>query len=91
MPKICINGHRFDTAKVSHHWGLERQDDRYNNHTGDVYRSSKGVWYVETPSQWANMHSWVIMTPDEILNEYADYLTDYDKEEITKVAGLDWD
>jgi hypothetical protein len=89
--KVSIEGHRFDTEKAKLHVQLYRLDDRSNQHTGDVYMSSKGMWYVYTPSQWANMHSWVLMSPEEILSEYDSYLTQEQKEEIAFEAELDWE
>lgn len=89
--KVTIGGHRFDTSKASHHWGLDRIDDNSNRHTGDLYHSSKGTWYVWTPSQWANQHAWMLIEPADALTEYDQYLTDEEKAEIAELAGLDWE
>ena len=88
--KVTIEGHHFDTKKAPHHWGLSYWDGN-NNHTGDVYLSSKGVWYVYTPSQWANQHSWMLMDASEILTEYDSYLDDEEKSEIAELANLEWE
>jgi hypothetical protein len=89
--KICIDGHRFDTKRATHHWDLSWHDERSNEHTGDLYRSAKGTWYVYTPSQWGNRHSWEIITPEDALDQYSRYLTNEEKTEIAEVAGLDWE
>lgn len=88
--RITIDGHHLDTEKASHHWELDYWDD-HNRHTGDVYRSSKGTWYVYTPSQWANQHAWRIMTPANILNDYDQYLTEDEKDEIADLATVEWE
>lgn len=88
--KLVIDGIRLDTDKASHHWDLWYNDGS-NSFTGDVYRSSKGTWYMYTPSQWANRHSWVLMTPEEILSAYPEYLSDGTKAEIAELAGLGWE
>lgn len=93
--KIVINGHRFDAAKAKKHYTLEAFDDRSNRVTGDVYLSSKGQWYLETPSQWANGHYWMLSTAAEILSEYGSYLTESEKAEIATLGDggkpLDWE
>jgi hypothetical protein len=89
--KITIDGKRFDTDKCSHSWTLERFDANSNRHTGKVYRSSAGKWYVYTPSQWSNQHSWVLSTPEDILDHYDSYLDDNEKAEIAELGGLDWE
>ena len=88
--KITIEGQRLDTKKASHHWDLYYFDGS-NQHTGKVYLSSKGTWYVYTPSQWSNQHSWCLMDPPAILSEYDRYLEDEEKTEIAELAGLDWE
>jgi hypothetical protein len=88
--KLTIDGHRFDTTKATLHIPLWYCDG-VRAITGDVYRSSNGLWYVETPSQWSNYRSWRIMDPAEILDEYDRYLKDEDKEQIANAAGLDWE
>ncbi len=89
--KISINGHHFDTDKASHHWDLDWFDQNSNRHTGDVYRSSKGQWYVYTPSQWSNMHYWELMSVSEILSNYDEYLEDDEKAEIAELGGVEWE
>ncbi len=89
--KICIEGHRFDTDKAKTHIELEMIDDRSNRHTGDAYMSTKGQWYVYTPSQWGNMHHWTLSSAAEILDNYDAYLSDTEKEEIAELAKLEWE
>lgn len=88
--KVTIDGHHFDTEKASGHWQLYNFDGN-NQHTGDLYRSSKGTWYVWTPSQWANQHSWMLIEPSDALDQYDKYLNDDEKTEIAELAGLDWE
>jgi hypothetical protein len=88
--KITIDGKRFDTDKAKQVWKLWYNDGS-NIHTGEVYLSSGGSWYVYTPSQWSNQHSWVLSSPKDILNDYDKYLEDSEKEEIAKLGGLDWE
>lgn len=89
--KVTIDGHHFDTQKASHYWDLEYFDQSSNRHTGTLYRSSKGIWYVYTPSQWTNQHSWQLIEPVEALTDYDKYLEDKEKTEIAELAGLDWE
>jgi hypothetical protein len=88
--KISIDGQHFDTAKASQHWELYYWDGS-NGHSGSVYRSSRGTWYVNTPSQWSNRRAWMVMLPEHILSEFDRYLTQEDKEDIATVAGIDWE
>ena len=88
--KVAIEGYRFDTDKAAHHYGLAYWDD-HNWHNGALYQSSNGQWYVYTPSQWANMHSWELITAAEALERYDAYLEEEDKEEISQIASLDWE
>ena len=88
--KISIGSSHFDTEKAKAHWDLDWFDDRSNHHTGSVHLSSSGVFYVYTPSQWANQHGWAIMSASEILSEYDRYLEDGEKEEIAEAGGVEW-
>lgn len=88
--KLTIDGVMLDTEKAQQ-WPLSYMDERSNHHTGDVFRSSKGTWYVFTPSQWSNRHSWVLMNPADILSEYDKYIEEEDKAEIANLAGLAWE
>lgn len=90
MPKISIGGHRFDTAKAQVTCDLEYWDG-HNWHRGSLYLSSAGTWYVYTPSQWSNGHSWAITDAAEALEKYDRFLTEKDKERIAHLAGLDWE
>jgi len=89
--KITIDGKRFDTDKATRSWDLYKLDSNSNQHTGRVCRSSAGAWYVYTPSQWSNRHSWILSTPEEILDHYDGYLKEEEKEEIAELGGLDWE
>lgn len=89
--KVSIDGHHFDTAKAKRHWVLEWFDPQSNRHTGDLYLSSSGVFYVWTPSQWANQHSWCLMSASEILANFDNYLEDHEKEEIAELGGVQWE
>lgn len=88
--KITIENHRLDTDTATT-WDLSCYDDRSNQLSGELHCSPGGIWYVYTPSQWANGHSWEIVTPEEALAQYDDFLTSDQKEEIAAKAGLMWD
>jgi hypothetical protein len=90
MAKVCIDGHRFDTNKAKHHWELCRFDG-HNHHTGDLYVSSKGQWYVETPDQWPTRRRWELTTPNAVLSAYQIYLTEAEITEIAELAKLEWE
>ena len=89
--KVTIDGYRFDTDKAKVFVTLYKLDEQSNQHRGEVYMSTTGVWYVFTPSQWANRHSWMVMSPEEILNDYDSYLTEDKKAQIAEAAGLAWE
>jgi hypothetical protein len=86
--KIVIEGSRFDTEKAQH-WDLSLWDG-HNWIQGDLYRSSKGTWYVNTPSQWSNGHHWELTTPAQALEDYRQFLEDSQVEEISKYVD-DWE
>lgn len=81
--KIVIEGHRFDTNKAEKHYELARFDG-HNHIRGDLFKSSKGKWYMWTPSQWGNGHRWELTSPAEILEHYRDFLSDVEIEEISQ-------
>ena len=89
--KITIDGIRLDTEKASQSWTLYWADDRSNAHSGHIYRSSKGQWYVYTPSQWSNQHTWELSTAANILNDYDKYLNDEQKTQIAELGELTFD
>ena len=76
MSKVYIDGHVFETSKAKWHTDLETFDRQSNRITGDVYESSTGIFYVNTPSQWSNMHTWQIMEASEILTLYGEMIGD---------------
>lgn len=85
---IGINGHRFDTNKAHRHWQMACCDNHGNHHTGDLYLSSKGTWYVWTPSQWANRHRWELIDPQDVIELYRQYFSQDEIAEILTLAGL---
>jgi hypothetical protein len=85
---IAIDGKRFDTSKAQDHWHLHHFDGS-NTHTGDLYLSSQGTWYIETPSQWANGRRWELIDPADVIERYSDYFTQEEIAEIIKLADLD--
>ena len=90
MAKITIDDHRFDTAKAQATFDLDYWDGS-NRHTGMLYLSSTGIWYIYTPSQWSNRHSWEIIDPTNALERYDQFLTEKDKTKIAQLAKLDWE
>lgn len=88
MSIIAIDGHRFDTDKAKHTWPLQYHDG-HNNFTGELFLSSRGTWYVYTPSQWANGHRWELTDPADVLERYQDYLSEAEKIEILTLAKLE--
>lgn len=85
---VCIRGKRFDTDRAQKHWDLYYHDGS-NGHTGDVFLSSKGTWYVYTMSQWGNGHRWELMSPEEILERLGHGLEEEEKKEIIQLAELE--
>ena len=88
--KISIDGHLFDTDKAKASWLLHMVDGQSNVHSGKLYLSSKGTWYVYTPSQWGNCHSWMVLGELKdgaraALEEYSDYLG---QDNINEIASL---
>lgn len=85
---VAIDGHRFETTKAEAHFHLSHFDG-HNRHHGDLYLSSRGTWYVATPSQWANGHRWETIDPAEALERYSEYLSDKEKDRILELAKLE--
>jgi hypothetical protein len=88
MAIVCIEGHRFDTEKAKRTWSLDFHDGN-NMHYGDLYLSSRGTWYCETPSQWSNGHRWEIGDAGELVEQYGCGLDDDEKSEIFALAKLE--
>lgn len=85
---VAIEGHRFDTSKAKNTWDIGYHDG-HNLLTGDLYLSSKGTWYVFTPSQWADGHRWELIDPADAIERYGEHLDDDVIEEIMALAKLD--
>jgi hypothetical protein len=85
---IAIEGKRFETTKARHHWHMHNFDGQ-NSHHGDLYLSSQGTWYIETPSQWANGHRWELIDPTDIIEQYRDYFDDDEIAQIIELAKLE--
>jgi hypothetical protein len=83
MSIIVIDGKRLDTGKAKQSWDLSHHDGS-NYHSGRLYLSSGGTWYVETPSQWANGHRWELCDPVEAIERYGEGLGDDDRAEILR-------
>lgn len=81
--RVVIEGKRLDTEKAVLHIEMAYFDGS-NHITGDLYKSSKGTWYMVTPSQWSNGHHWTLTTPHEVIELYRDFFTDEDIEEISQ-------
>jgi hypothetical protein len=89
MSKIVIEGLRFDTKKAAQHWRMSNWDG-HNNIDGDLYRSSKGAWYMFVPTQWSNYEHWILTSPAEVLENYRDF---FGEEAIEQIAAYveDWE
>jgi hypothetical protein len=85
---VPIEGYRFDTEKAKEHWELMYHDG-HNLLTGDLYLSSRGTWYVYTPSQWSNCHRWELIDPETAVERYCDYLSQGEITEILALAKLE--
>jgi hypothetical protein len=48
--KIVVEGRKFDTSKAKKHYKLAYWD-QHNWHTGHLWISSKGDFYMEEPTQ----------------------------------------
>lgn len=87
MAIVVIDGKRLDTSKARK-WSLNYHDGN-NYHYGALYLSSKGTWYVETPSQWANGHRWELCDPTDAIERYGHGLDDDERAEILELAGVE--
>jgi phosphatidylserine decarboxylase len=90
---LRIDGYTFDVAKAKLHYQLELLDANSNFWRGEAYLSSKDTWYVKTPAQWSNLQYWKVLGKgkegaEELLDEYADFLTNEEREEIAKKFNL---
>jgi hypothetical protein len=88
MSIIAIDGKRFDITKAKRTWELDHHDGR-NRHTGTLYLSARGTWYVHTPSQWSNGRRWELIDPAEALERYQEYLSEDERAEIVALADLE--
>jgi hypothetical protein len=85
---VAIEGHIFDTSKAKKHYELRYWDD-HNWIEGDLYESSHGTWYVYTPSQWRAASYWRITTAQEAVEEYRNYLSQKEIEEIIEEENVE--
>lgn len=82
--KIVVEGRKFDTSKAKKHYKLAYWDQR-NWHTGHLWISSKGDFYMEEPTQWSNYAgNYHLTTPEDILENYRQYLEEAEIEEISQ-------
>ena len=82
--KIVVEGHKFDTGKAKKFYKL-RYWDEHNWHSGNLWISSKGLFYMEEPTQWSNYAGMYRMTSaEEMLENYRRYLEDSEIEEIAE-------
>jgi predicted heme/steroid binding protein len=88
MSIVAIDGHRFETEKAKKSWELSHFDG-HNRHTGRLYLSSRGTWYVSTPSQWSNGHRWELIDPATAIERYSEHLEQGEVAEILELAKLD--
>jgi hypothetical protein len=86
MAIIVIEGKKLDTSRAAKAWSLDYHDGS-NLHTGELYLSSKGTWYVSTPSQWANGHRWELVDPVDAIERYGRGLDDEARAAILEAAG----
>ncbi len=82
--KVTINGQNFNTSDAVKSWTLEH-DGAGLIVRGSLHLASDGTWYCDVPSQSYAAH-WRVTTPLAVLEEYASYLTDKTKVEITDLA-----
>ena len=88
--RIVLGNHRFDTTKAKRHITLDHWDGS-NRQLGNLWITTKNVFYMEEPTQWSNFtENYRLTTPSEILEDYRRYLTE---EEIDEIAGYieDWE
>lgn len=91
MSKIAIDDKMFNTEMATHDYDLHGFDGNSNQIRGHLYRSSRGTWYVYTPSQWSNRRRWEITTGKQALLDYSHYLGQEQMAEIAKLCELDWE
>jgi hypothetical protein len=81
--RLVIDGKRLDTEKAALHFNMSYWDG-HNNINGDLYKSSKGHWYMLTPSQWESRKYWILTTPHEVIEVYRDF---FDEDEIATISS----
>ena len=86
--KIVLDGKCLDTSKAIHHWDMSHFDGR-NQHCGDLYLSSRGTWYISTPSQWTTGHRWEMVDPREVVETYRRYFDEAETAQILALAGIE--
>ena len=85
--KVVIDGRCFDTDKARATVDLYHHDGS-NGYHGDAYVTTKGVWYVDWPSQWAGCH-WEITSPSEILKILGSVLGQRQIDEIMELGKIE--
>jgi hypothetical protein len=88
--KIVVEGHKFDTSKAKKHYKLAYWD-QHNWINGNLWISSKNVFYMEEPTQWSNYaENYRLTSAEEILENYRQYLDGPEIEEISQYVE-DWE
>jgi hypothetical protein len=85
---VAIEGQVFDTEKAKKHYEL-RYWDGNNWFEGDLYQSSRGTWYVFTPFQWGASSTWELITAQEAIEIYRDYLSEEEIEQIIEDDNIE--
>jgi len=82
--KIVVEGHKFDTGKAKRHIKLAYWNNS-NWINGNLWISSKNVFYMEEPTQWSNYAgNYHLTTPEDVLENYRQYLEDSEIEESSQ-------
>jgi hypothetical protein len=92
---VVIGGRRFDTDKAKEHFALyyplpgTAPPPGKKRLAGSLYLSSKGTWYVKTPSEFETGHRWELIDPAVAVTRYADYMRAEYLAEIIALAELE--
>jgi hypothetical protein len=85
---VVIGGKAFNTCKAQRRWVLEYHDGE-NYSRGELYVSSKGNWYLWSPSQWSNSHAWMLTSPVDAVEKYGKFLSQDEIVEILALANVE--